>query len=468
MFPGKDKYQPQLDAGRSYLAQKEFSKTVDILQQIPSSSPLYQQAQDLVAAARTADKKKNIDDLLEQAAALHKQNQDDDSLVAIRKVLDLDPTNQTALSTRDETQKALYDRKSQAEQDRYVEETRSAAQTLFAAGNLEAARAKIEEVLVVRANDSTAAKLRQRILAQLDAVARVNAERSRLEEARAGAEKARAAETDRTLQLQRSQAESARTEFEQSRVKARGADAETKSGARFQAALAQSVDAQNKFDRGDFAGARSQFDAASKGMLEATDEAANVTQATQLSGQRASMDTARQEMENTKRGFAGTDAQASAEEARARQLAQDGKLVDATVSYQRAASLWRDAVQKDVQRRDAAQGLEADRQSIRRSLDQYKTAYQAKDMPGIRAVFPAIPNMEESSTRNNFDIARSIQMSLDLGVNEIQISGETARVTAQQRFEIRSKENQTVRSEARIVFSLRKSNGSWLIQSITR
>ena len=192
------------------------------------------------------------------------------------------------------------------------------------------------------------------------------------------------------------------------------------------------------------------------------------SQAAQLSAQRASMDAARQEMENIKRGFAGTDAQASAEEARARQLAQDGKLVDAAASYQRATSLWRDAVQKDAQRRDAAQGLEADRQSIRRSLDQYKTAYQAKNMSGIRAVFPTIPSTEEGSTRNNFDIARSIQMSLDLGANDIQISGDTARVTAQQRFEIRSKENQTVRSEARIVFSLRKSNGSWLIQSITR
>src|SRR5262249_11460693 len=40
MSPSKANYQPQLDAGRSYFAQSEFSKAVDVLQQIPSSSPL--------------------------------------------------------------------------------------------------------------------------------------------------------------------------------------------------------------------------------------------------------------------------------------------------------------------------------------------------------------------------------------------------------------------------------------------
>jgi len=521
LFPGSTRYQQQLDSAKSYFAQKDFAKAIDVLQQIPSSSPLYKQAQDLLTAARNADKQKNIDTLLAQATEQHKQNQDDESLETIRKILDLDPTNQTAISARDEIQKASYERKTQAEQDQYVEEARSRAQQLFEAGNLEGARTRIEEVLIVRSGDSAAIKLKRQIVAQLEAVNRMNSERSRLETARAGAEKARAPEFNqarftqaqrteeaahqletskqfdqaakrfadaanmysasenaaraesssragKAFQLQRGQAEAARTEFEQSRTKAHSADAETKASTRFQAALAQSVDAQSRFDRGDFAGARGQFDAASKGMLQASDDAANVTQAQLITNQRAAMDTARDEMENAKRGFSGTDPQASAEEARARQLAQDGKLADATTAYQRAASFWRDAVSKDAQRKEAAQKAEADRQSIRQSLDRYRTAYQAKDIAGIRAVFPNISTSEEAATRNNFDMARTIQMTLDIGATDIQITGETARVSAQQHFDIRSKQNESVRDGSTIVFNLGKRNGSWLIQSITR
>jgi hypothetical protein len=270
-----------------------------------------------------------------------------------------------------------------------------------------------------------------------------------------------------TQQL-RIQAESARTDFEQSRNKAHSVEAESKAKARFDVALAQSVDAQNRFDRGDFIGAASQFQAASKGMLQASEEAANATQEAQ---QRAAMDAARTEMENVKRGFAGTDAAASGEEARARQLAQEGKFVEATAAYQRATPLWRDAISRDAQRKDAAQAAQKDeneRQSIRALLDRYRSAYEAKDMMTIRAVFPTISTAEENSTRNNFAISRSIQMLLDVNPNDIHVTGESIRVPARQRFEIRTTDNQTVRSEASILFNLRKNNGSWLIQSIVR
>src|SRR5262249_48670286 len=153
---------------------------------------------------------------------------------------------------------------------------------------------------------------------------------------------------------------------------------ESKAKARFDAALAQSVDAQNRFEHGDFVGAASQFQTATKGMLQASEEAVNATQEAQ---QRAAMDAARTEMENVKRGFVGTDAAASAEETRARQLAQDGKFVEATAAYQRATPLWRDAILRDGQRKDATQAAqkeEAERQSIRALLDRYRSAYEAK------------------------------------------------------------------------------------------
>src|SRR5262249_8918220 len=134
LFPGRPKYQEQLDSARSYVAAKEYGKAIDLLHQIPSNSSLYQEAQVLLTAARNADKQNNIETLLGQARALHQQNQDAQSLEALAKALELDPSNPTAASMRDEIQKAAYARKTEAEQDLYVEETRAKSRQLFDAG----------------------------------------------------------------------------------------------------------------------------------------------------------------------------------------------------------------------------------------------------------------------------------------------------------------------------------------------
>jgi hypothetical protein len=437
----------------------------------------------------------------------------------------LDPSNRTALSVREEIEKTkteAFERKTQEEQDQYLKETLVAAQKLFTDGNLEEARAKADEVLRLRRDDRTATNLARRIATQIEAVTKMNSERSRSDDAKASAEKARASDQTEFTQAQRAvdaargfetakrfdqayknyasaadlfaaaekavkenatrttaaqlqqrkEAEAARTDYEQNYARARAADAETKASNRFQAALAQGTDAKTKLEKSDFAGARAGFDTASKGMALAADDATAATQAAanqaaanqaaaQLAGQRAAMDTARNEMDGAKRGFSGTDATALAEENRARGLSQEGKFADATTAYQRAASLWRDAV------KNAAQ-LDSDRQAIRGVLEQYRNAYQAKDMTGIRKVF-TIGGKEESDTAKMFDFSKSIQLSLDPKNNEIQITGDTARVVTQGGLHILTKVDNKKQDEViRFTFNLRKTNGFWVIQSISR
>src|SRR5262249_1410651 len=93
-------------------------------------------------------------------------------------------------------QKAAYARKSQAEQNLYVEETRSKARQLFEAGNLEEAKTRVDEVLLVRVDDPEARKLQTQILIQLQALERMNFEFSKLDQPRAAALKAQASELD--------------------------------------------------------------------------------------------------------------------------------------------------------------------------------------------------------------------------------------------------------------------------------
>jgi ketosteroid isomerase-like protein len=526
LIPHKTPYQQEFEQAKSYAEQKEFGKAIDVLQKIPSNSPLYKQAQDLLVTARQSEKQQNLDVLVAQLQEQHKQNQDDQATETIRKVLDLDPANRIAISVRDEIQKNADDafgRKTQAEQDQYVKETLAAAQQLFTDGHLEEARARVDEVQRLRADDRNAATLSRRIATQIEALTQMNSERLRSETARASAEKARAAELDpqdftqaqrsvdaargfetskrfdqaskkygeaadlfrasenaaqsksaATQLQQRNQAEAARADYEQSRARARTADAETKATARFQAASARGTDAQTKFDKSDFPGARADFDAASKGMAQAADDATAATQLAanqaQLAGQRAAMDTARTEMENTKRGFSGTDAAATAAENRAQQLSRDGKFGDATTAYQQATSLYREAVRKDAQKKDAAQKDDNDRRSISALLDQYRDAYQASDLNAVHRVYPGLAGGDEAKVKNMFANSRSIQLSIEVNTNEIQITGDTAKLTTKESLKFLGRQdNKQQTNGGPVTFVFRKNTGgAWVIQSITR
>src|SRR5262249_42207845 len=196
LFRSGPDYQQQFASANTYFEQKDFAKAIEVLQQIPSSSPLYRQARELLTKARNAAAQRNIDTVIAEATALHKQKEDDKSLAAIQKVLDLDPSNQAAKSIRDEIEVSKYQNKTQAEQDSYVKESLDNAQELFNAGKFQEAKTKLDEVILVRPDDRTAANLNRRIASQLEAQNKMNSERSLWEQARAAAVSARAAELD--------------------------------------------------------------------------------------------------------------------------------------------------------------------------------------------------------------------------------------------------------------------------------
>jgi hypothetical protein len=105
-------------------------------------------------------------------------------------------------------------------------------------------------------------------------------------------------------------------------------------------------------------------------------------------------------------------------------------------------------------------------QNIRTTLDRYKTAYEQKDLAAMRTVFPNM-GAEEKAARDNFQIARTIQISFT--ISDIQLSGETATVPGLWQLNIRTTvDNRAIQSpQSSIVVNLRNRTGSWVIESIT-
>jgi tetratricopeptide (TPR) repeat protein len=267
-------------------------------------------------------------------------------------------------------------------------------------------------------------------------------------EARAAA---RAAEQERLRAAARSEAETARSRFEQARASAVSLGAEAKAAERFRQAAGLASDAQSRWAQGEFAEAKSGFEAATDAMRRAAEEASAADAAT---GQRQ-LEAARQAVDAAKRAVAGGDPRAAAEEASAEQLARQGRLADALAAYRRAAAAYQAAAQRG----------EADRQAVQALLARYTAAFESRDLGALKTVWPALAGSEEKKIKDFFDIARTL--AVELQVTEVKIAGDSASVSCRRRVEMVARDGQKVASpETGIVFGLRRRGEGWVIESV--
>jgi len=234
-------------------------------------------------------------------------------------------------------------------------------------------------------------------------------------------------------QEQRSQAENARGDYDKNRTRARDAGAEAKGVAVYRDGIKSASDAQAKLDRGDFNGARGDFETASRQMQQAMLDAAQPPSPQPASAQPAPAPT--------------TPALPSAPTASTNTAA-----LNTAAQAQRA----------EAQRAE-------DERAIRNVLDRYRVAYEAKSVQDLRNVFPAFRgSREEKAFTEEMRYAKTIQ--LQLPVTGMQISGDIATVMAQWQLTIvfTDSPKQSSPQTAGAQFKLRKANGVWSIQSIDR
>jgi hypothetical protein len=267
--------------------------------------------------------------------------------------------------------------------------------------------------------------VRQQTARQFDQAAKTFSDATRLYAA-SELDAADSAARQRT-QEQRSQAENARGEYDKNHTRARDAGAEAKGVAAYRDGMKSASDAQTKLERGDFTGARGDFETASQKMQQAMLDAAQPVPALPAPAPPAPAPSTPAPTASTNTAALNAAAQAQKAEA------------------QRAE----------------------DERAIRNVLDRYKVAYEAKSVRDLTSVFPAFRgSKQEKDFTEEMKYVKTIQ--LQLPVTGVQISGDTATIMAQWQITIVFTDSPKQSETKSAQFRLRKANGVWAIQSIER
>src|SRR5262249_14943879 len=123
------------------------------------------------------------------------------------------------------------------------------------------------------------------------------------------------------------------------------------------------------------------------------------------------------------------------------------------------------AAQSNAAQKAAAQKGE-DERAIQNVIDRYRTAYEARNLNGIRAVFPNIGGTEGTATATNIRQAKTIQLRIAMAGT--QISGDTATATVQWQMSVTIDKERFDSEQTSVRFRLGKTNGVWSIQDIDR
>jgi eukaryotic-like serine/threonine-protein kinase len=103
-------------------------------------------------------------------------------------------------------------------------------------------------------------------------------------------------------------------------------------------------------------------------------------------------------------------------------------------------------------------------EAIRRTLEQYANALEARSVAALKRVWPGLRGAQERAIRDEFENARSISVTLESP--RIQVSGDTATAVATRRYALSTLDGHDLRSDTRSVFQLRASDAGWVIESV--
>ena len=254
----------------------------------------------------------------------------------------------------------------------------------------------------------------------------------------------------------RDQAESARQAYERERSRAVEAGAEGKAANLFREASRLAGEGQASWEHGDFQSARRGYEAGLTSMQKALDTALKSRQQGEQALQ-TDLDSAHAALEAAKREAPSGNQRAAAEEARAVDLARQGKLGEAAAAFRQAASLFHSPAHSE-------QTIEVQRQPILVLLKRYEAAYVNKDLAALKNIWPGLGGAQERAIKEEFEYARSIQV--DLQVVDIQTSGDQATVICRREYRLLTVDGRKPQSETRTTLHLKNSGGSWTIESI--
>jgi hypothetical protein len=112
----------------------------------------------------------------------------------------------------------------------------------------------------------------------------------------------------------------------------------------------------------------------------------------------------------------------------------------------------------------AANPAETDRAAIVAVIKGYTAAMQAKDLAGLKTLWPGLAGAQEAKVRSGFEFAKSLRVQID--VTGVQIANGAAVVTCQRKDTVVTLEGRTVQSDRAAVIRLVKNPHGWSIAAI--
>ena len=431
-----------LASAQALLERHQFAGAAQQAREVLGQSPGNGEAEDILRVAQESLQK--IESGNRQAKAFFDAGNFQNAMASVSEVLSVNPSNNEALQLLSQLE-ALGDTRQVAdaaiaELGQAKSDAEGSGAPTLAQGTFEAAGG-LEQEATRLYGEKQYGTATTKLFEARDAYRRAERE---------------AKEAQQRIALQ-AEADQARQAFDQARAKAVEAGAESHAAQRFRQAASLGDQAQFKLGRGDFQGARQDFVTARTAMEQAQKDAVEAAgdQATAAQAAQGQLDAARQTMEQAKQSAPpGGDLQAAAEEAKARQLAGQGNLAEAALTYQRAASLYK----------AAAERVTVDRQAVLGLIQRYEAAIENGNLDELKSIWPALQGDAEKKYRDAFQFASSWQV--DLAVTAIQLAGDSATVSCQRHDEIVPRGGRAIVNDTSVTFRLLKSQDSWFIEGM--
>ena len=104
-------------------------------------------------------------------------------------------------------------------------------------------------------------------------------------------------------------------------------------------------------------------------------------------------------------------------------------------------------------------------EQLGRPQRQVEPAHEQRDVNALKAVWPGLSRSQQSAVEAEFANARSI--TVELASPRIEVTGQTAVVTAVRHYSLNTRDGQQLRSDTSTTLTLRHASGGWAIESVS-
>ena len=104
-------------------------------------------------------------------------------------------------------------------------------------------------------------------------------------------------------------------------------------------------------------------------------------------------------------------------------------------------------------------------EAIVAAMRRYTAALEQRDVTALKAVWPGLSRSQQAAVEAEFANARSI--SVELASPRIDVTGQTATVTAVRHYNLNTRDGQQLRSDTSTTLTLRHAPSGWLIESVS-